>query len=249
MGRTSPPDVWGQSVAAILLVSADPSLDGAYPQALNAGGYTVARAPDSAQAVRALLTLRVQAIVLDSRIGSGSEDLQRWLRADRERAAVPVLYLMPPAADLQIAPPAGFRPGVDSVLCRPFAPSDLAEALGALLTAPGREVAVERVGAGPFSLDLRRRVLSAGERSVAVTPIECRLLRCLMERPGMPVGFEELLTRVWGYYPGTGGPEVVRAHVRNVRRKLQQVAAGSDVLLTIPRVGYRFAAGKGEASL
>ncbi len=246
MGSDVPAGLLGSSVAAVLLVSADPTLDEAYRQALSGHGHTAACVSGTAEAVRALLTLKVQAIVLDSRLCGGGDDFRRWLGADPERARLPVLYLIPPAGTAQAVL---LRPGVDGVLRRPFAPGDLAEAVAAVLGGSRREDLVERVRAGAFALDLRRRVLSLGERSIALTAIEGRLLRYLMERPGTPVSFEELLTRVWGHYPGTGGPEVVRAHVRNVRRKLRRVAPDRDVLLTVPRLGYRFLGGEADHSL
>ena len=227
-------------MAGILLVSTDPTLGGACRRALEALGHTVTCVPGAAEAVRAALTVEVQAVVLDSRTPDCPGFL-RWLRADGERARTPLLHLVAPAAfDANLSPPVGFRPGVDAVLPRPFSTARLAEAVAALLGPPARRGATERVSAGPFLMDVRRRTLSIGERSVAVTAIESRLLAYLMQRPGVPVGVEELLTRVWGYYPGTGGPEVVRAHVRNIRRKLHDIAPGGDVLLTVPRLGYRF---------
>ena len=72
--------------------------------------------------------------------------------------------------------------------------------------------------------------------------MEFKLLRCLMQRAGEFISAEELLEQVWGYAAGTGGPEIVRAHVSNVRRKLRD--AGEDPLLlrTLPYKGYGFAA-------
>ena len=53
---------------------------------------------------------------------------------------------------------------------------------------------------------------------------------------------EELLVKVWGFHPGTGGAEVLRAHVRNLRRKLRRLHEDAGLLETVPRVGYRLAA-------
>jgi hypothetical protein len=43
---------------------------------------------------------------------------------------------------------------------------------------------------------------------------------------------------VWGFEPDTGAPEVVRAHVRNLRCKLQAIGAARDVIVTLPGRGY-----------
>lgn len=74
---------------------------------------------------------------------------------------------------------------------------------------------------------------------MALTPIECRLVWCLMERSGEYVSTADLLRIVWGY-PPDGGSELVRAHVSNVRRKLRLVGQ-EGLLRTAPYHGYGFA--------
>jgi DNA-binding response OmpR family regulator len=136
---------------------------------------------------------------------------------------------------------------VDAYLGRPFDAEGLAEAVTALLPGSGAPAALAKpLRAGPLSLDPVRRFLrwrrpSAGrqDREVRLTPIECRLLQEFMEKPGLVLSTEELLVRVWGFYPGTGGAEVLRAHVRNLRRKLRRLHEGAELLVTVPRVGYR----------
>ena len=63
-----------------------------------------------------------------------------------------------------------------------------------------------------------------------------------MERPGAVVTAEELLEKVWGFFPQTGSGDIVRSHMRNLRRKIAKVARGREVIRTLPRRGYRFAA-------
>ena len=62
-----------------------------------------------------------------------------------------------------------------------------------------------------------------------------------MERRGTVVTAEELLEEVWGFFPHTGSGDMVRSHMRNLRRKIAKVARGREVIRTLPRRGYRFA--------
>ncbi len=61
-----------------------------------------------------------------------------------------------------------------------------------------------------------------------------------MERPGVVVGADELLEKVWGFFPRTGSRDLVRAHMRNLRAKISRTTAGREVVRTLPRRGYRF---------
>jgi DNA-binding response OmpR family regulator len=56
------------------------------------------------------------------------------------------------------------------------------------------------------------------------------------------VSAEELLEKVWGFFSRTGSGDIVRSHMRNLRRKIAKVARGREMIRTLPRRGYRFAA-------
>jgi DNA-binding response OmpR family regulator len=212
----------------------------------------VTDAASSDDGLRALHTLRADLVALDlAAPGLPAEQFCRWLRADPDRLHVPVLFLGPRAA-LQVEGtlPSALRPGVDGYLGRPLDAEGLAEAVAGLLPGGGAPAApTEPLRAGALSLDpvgrlLGWRLSGAGQgRQLHLTPIECRLLQEFMEKPGLALSTEELLVRVWGFYPGTGGAEVLRAHVRNLRRKLRRLHEGAELLVTVPRVGYRLSVG------
>lgn len=239
-------------MATILLISSDRRVCDALRGALAAQGHLVTDAASRDEGLRALHTLRADLVALDlAAPGLPVEQFCRWLRADPDRAHVPTLFLGPRAA-LQVegALPSALRPGVDGYLGRPFDAEGLAEAVAGLLSGGDGEAAgrAQPLRAGPLSLDPVRRSLRStrpsggGEgRQVRLTSIECRLLQELMERPGLVVSTEELLVKVWGFHPGTGGGEVLRAHVRNLRRKLRHLYEDAELLATVPRVGYRLA--------
>lgn len=239
-------------MATILLISSDRRVCDALRGALAAQGHLVTDAASRDEGLRALHTLRADLVALDlAAPGLPVEQLCRWLRADPDRAHVPTLFLGPRAA-LQVegALPSALRPGVDGYLGRPFDAEGLAEAVAGLLSGGDGEPAgrAQPLHAGPLSLDPARRSLrwtrpsEGGEgRQVRLTSIECRLLQELMESPGLVVSTEELLVKVWGFHPGTGGGEVLRAHVRNLRRKLRHLHEDAELLATVPRVGYRLA--------
>jgi hypothetical protein len=84
-------------------------------------------------------------------------------------------------------------------------------------------------------LDGDARELVLDGRRVALTRLECDVLRYLRDREGQPVGRAALLRDVWGY-EWTGGANVVEVAVSGLRRKLGDRAAALE---TVRGVGYR----------
>lgn len=95
-----------------------------------------------------------------------------------------------------------------------------------------------RIVVGPLTLNLETFELTVGERLVKPTPVEFELLQFLMRNAGKVYTTEQLLQEVWKYPPGTGSQEVVRAHVRNLRAKLEPNPRAPIYLRTVGRFGY-----------
>jgi hypothetical protein len=87
----------------------------------------------------------------------------------------------------------------------------------------------------PTVLDEGARELVLDGRRVALSALECDLLRYLRDREGRPVERATLLREVWGH-AWTGGSNVVDVAVAGLRRKLGERSAA---LQTVRGVGYR----------
>ncbi len=84
-------------------------------------------------------------------------------------------------------------------------------------------------------LDADARELVLDGRRVALTRLECDVLRYLRDREDQPVARDALLRDVWGY-DWTGGANVVEVAVSGLRRKLGDRAGALE---TVRGVGYR----------
>jgi two-component system OmpR family response regulator len=236
-----------QASAQLLVVSPDDAVLRIAERCASALGHIVFSACDLVEARRALARVLVDLVCLDAVLPE--DELERfwaWVSADAQRAETPVVLLAPRSAAIAPAAlPSFFRPERHALVAKPLRRDDLARAVARLLAAmPRSQAAVELYRAGEVTLDVAsHRLLFAGGGSLALTPTEARLLRCLLAEPGRFVPPEELLERVWGYPPGTGGREVVRAHVSNVRRKLRSIGADAGLLRNVPHQGYGFMAG------
>jgi Tol biopolymer transport system component/DNA-binding winged helix-turn-helix (wHTH) protein len=93
---------------------------------------------------------------------------------------------------------------------------------------------------GPFSIDVRERVLEREGQPVALTPKAFDVLAALLEQPGQLVSKDELLRRVW---PDTFVEESNLAYnVFAVRKALGDTAEDATYVETVPKRGYRFKA-------
>ena len=151
--------------------------------------------------------------------------------------APPVVYIATSRETTESLTSPPLRPGQDSVFQRPVRARDVIRAALSLLRRSPGENAVLR--AGSLELHIARRTLEYRGRNIHLTRLECGFMEYLMRRKGRVVGKDELLEHVWGFEPGTGSCEVLRAHVRNLRRKLELLQAPRDLIWTLPARGYQ----------
>ena len=76
------------------------------------------------------------------------------------------------------------------------------------------------------------------DREVMVTRIEFDLLRFMCKMPQKWHGTQELLAGVWNYPNGVGDTALVRNHIRNLRRKLEQNPDHPEIIQSRHGRGY-----------
>jgi len=92
---------------------------------------------------------------------------------------------------------------------------------------------------GDVRINFVEMTASLKEQPVALTAMEFKALKFLMQNARRVVSRDELLNAVWGYenYPNT---RTVDNHILRLRRKLEQEPSEPRHFITVHRTGYKF---------
>lgn len=96
---------------------------------------------------------------------------------------------------------------------------------------------------GGLILDLERRRVTRGTRSIKLTPKEFELLRLLMNHPDEIVSRVTIMRQIWDT-DYLGDTRTLDVHIRWLREKIEDSASAPSRLVTVRGKGYRLAKGK-----
>lgn len=146
----------------------------------------------------------------------------------RQKITTPLVVISDPVASaVRIR---ALREGADDYVARPF---DLEE-LSARMTAVVRRsngLASDVVEVGPLILNLASRSVEIDGRPLPLTPKEYAVLEVLGLRRGRIIGREALLDQIYGSAEDRH-EKIIDVYVCRLRRKLQRVRGGRDLLKT-----------------
>ena len=91
---------------------------------------------------------------------------------------------------------------------------------------------------GLLSIDPSSRHVTYRTQLVSVTAKEYAVLELLLRNPQKVLSIQTILDQVWSSAESPGN-EVVRVHIKELRKKLKQAGAPSDLIKTVYRAGYR----------
>jgi DNA-binding response OmpR family regulator len=219
----------------VLVADQDAPLRRQLADALDREGLAVDATEDGQLALERAGTQHYDLMILDIAVpGLGGLEGCRQIRSESD---VPLLIAS--ARDSAADRVLGLEAGADDYVGKPFALAEMLSRVRALLrrrrldTGPARSI--RRVG--DVEIDLwRHRVRVAGEE-VRLTPMEFRLLALLAEQPGRAFTAREILQALWDT-DYVGQPNACKAHISNLRQKLEDDRARPRRIVTVPGGGY-----------
>ena len=201
--------------------------------------FAVLTAGTGAGALEIIRSSTPMLVVLD--LGLPDISGETVLREIRAAGDTPVLIMSARAGEEDRL--AGLGLGADDYVTKPFSPRELALRVHAILRRTAREPAAQprrqRFDGGALVIDHERHEVLRNGSVISLTPTEWGLLVALAERPGRAFTRAELINRVQGY-EYEGYERTVDAHVKNLRRKIEDDPRAPRVIETVAGVGYRF---------
>ena len=220
----------------ILIVEDNPDILANLADYLALKGYSVDCARDGLSGLNLASSNHYDLLVLDVMLpGLDGYDLCRRLR-EEGRNTVPVIMLT--ARDQLDDRLQGFRAGADDYLVKPFALSELAARIEAVLRrSQGNSSRLLSVGDLSYDLDTLE-VTRAGQR-LKLNPLGLRLLAILMQKSPHVVRREVLEEQLWG--DDCPDSDSLRSHVHMLRQVIDKPFA-TPLLQTVHGHGYRLVA-------
>jgi DNA-binding response OmpR family regulator len=223
----------------ILAVDDDLEVLGTLSRTLLREGFDVARATSGTEALRLVSERQPDLVILDIGMpGLDGLSVCRRIRADSQYSNVAILFLTAYGHTDDVV--AGLDAGGDDYVVKPFELAELVARVRALVRRGQRNAIMESpvLVIGSLRLDSStHQIYIENLPPIQLTATEHRLLRYLMEHANQALSPQHLLEAVWDYPPNTGDPDLVRAHVRNLRAKLD-TDDSTPIIRTIHGVGY-----------
>ena len=220
---------------SVLVIDDEPQIRRFLRAGFELEGYTVREAEDAANGLKAAALTQPDLIVLDLNLPDleGAEVLERI----RAWSNVPIIMLSVEASQEEKV--RLLKLGADDYMVKPFGIAELlARGDAALRRYFKSELKAPVVKAGPVSIDLVAKSVTAGGRRLKLTRKEYKLLHVLATHAGLVVTHQQLLNEIWGANR-IHNIQYLRILVRKLRQKIETEPLRPRILLTESGVGYR----------
>jgi two-component system, OmpR family, response regulator RpaA len=228
----------------VLVIDDDELVSRTLQRALKMYGYQVMVANGGIEGLQLARRHVPDLFILDIVMpGADGYQVCRQIRGDPLLRQLPVLFLTAKSKDEDKIE--GFRAGADDYLSKPFNMEELQLRVKAILRRIGpRDFDMDNssvICVGDVALDCRSFKVTTPQGTVLLTNVQFDLMYHLMSNAGQIFTSQQLLQDVWDYPPDTGSPELVRAHVKNLRDKIEPSPNRPLYIRTVQGHGYTFA--------
>jgi two-component system, OmpR family, KDP operon response regulator KdpE len=221
----------------VLVCDDEPQILRALRVILRDAGFDVTTAASAAEALETTAVRPPDAAIVD--LVLPDRDGVDVTRAIREWSEMPILVLS--AVGDEVEKVRALNAGADDYVTKPFGPGELVARLNAALRRTAADRDEPKIIVNELELDLAGHRVALAGNLVHLTPTEFELLRVLARDRGRLMTHSTLLREVWGTAYEDDTP-LLRAHVANLRRKIEPDPSNPRYVTTELGIGYRFAA-------
>ena len=218
----------------IMIVEDEPKISGLLADYLQSqGGFETCIVDRGDEALQVYRREQPQLILLDLML-PGLDGIEVCKQV---RAVSHVPIIMVTARVEEIDRLLGLELGADDYICKPFSPREVVARVKAVLRRARATRAPEQ--AKSLVIDEERFSASCQDRKLNLTPVEFSLLKTLAGNPGRVFSRDQLMNEMYSDYRVVSD-RAVDTHVKNLRKKLSEVAGGKDFVESVYGIGYRF---------
>ena len=236
---------------AILVIDDEQIILDSVRDVLQLSGYRVLTAANGNEALQVLNQERPALIISDIMMPrmNGYQFYQR-VRNNPQWLWIPFIFLTAKGEQEDVR--YGKELGVEDYLTKPIEPSDLLAAVAGRLArfrqleaqggvAPDHKPQGKYI-IGSVEVDLSSHIVTFYESEIDLSPTEFNILRELVVAEMAVVAYDDLL----GYdedvvMDNRDAAGLLRYHIRNLRRKLEEAGVEDDLIVNVRGVGYRLA--------
>lgn len=224
---------------SVLIVDDDVKLLNLLTAYFKKAGFVTYTASDGATALQDVRLRKPDIIVLDLMLpGLDGWEVCRKIRRDND---VPIIMLT--ARDEESDRLVGLEIGADDYVTKPFSPKEVVARAKVILRRTRKEtVQHEVIQVGNLTIDIERYRVVRGDKSIDLTPTEFKILGILATNADKVFSRLQIVEQTQGY-TFEGYERTIDAHIKNLRRKLEENPKEPQYIQTVYGIGYKFAGG------
>ncbi|MCE0489439.1 two-component system response regulator BaeR [Pantoea sp. Mb-10] len=220
----------------ILVVEDEPKLAQLMMDYLQASNYRTHHIADGSEVLNYVQNTPPDLMLLDLMLpGRDGLTLCREIRRFSE---LPIIMVT--ARTEEIDRLLGLEIGADDYICKPFSPREVVARVKTILRRVRRSPEEAQL-TSPLIIDEGRFQASWREQALELTPAEFRLLKTLALEPGKVFSREQLLNHLYDDYRVVTD-RTIDSHIKNLRRKLENLDADQPFIRAVYGMGYRWEA-------
>jgi len=218
----------------ILVVEDDARIADMLDNYLQAQGWRTTVLGNGLQVVPEIRRLEPALVLLD--IMLPGQDGVQVCREVRAFSAVPIIMVTARVDEIDRL--IGLEVGADDYVCKPFSPREVVARIKALLRRAEGRLGSAMPTHG-FRVDDNALRIAWQEHWLPLTPLEFRLFKRLLSRPGHVFSRNALLESVHEDFRDTTD-RAIDSHIKNLRRKIGKLRPQGSAIVSVYGMGYRF---------
>jgi two-component system response regulator BaeR len=219
----------------ILIVEDEIKLAALLDEYLRASNYRTLHIADGAQAIEAVRIHAPDLILLDLMLpGKDGLSIARELRGFSD---IPIVMMTARVEEVDRL--LGLESGADDYICKPYSPREVVARVKVILRRRHPAEPVQPPAQAGLVLDEASLSASWNGTLLDLTQMEWRLLQTLMASPGRIFSRGQLQDKLYDDGRITTD-RTIDSHIRNLRRKLDAIVAGQELIRSVYGAGYSY---------